>query len=206
MDGTVLNSIGVAERVWGAWATRHGLDVAAFLPTIHGARVVDTIARLALPGVDVEIEAAGITEAEIADVEGIIEVTGAANFLKSLPATKWAIVTSAPRTLAIARLKAAGVPVPEVLVTSEDVAAGKPNPDCYLLAARTLGVDATDCLIFEDASIGILAGEAAQAKIMVVTSTHVHPMDTPHASINHYETLIARVDEQGFILLEERVT
>jgi len=54
MDGTVLNSIAAAERIWAAWALRHGVDVDTFLPTIHGVRAIDTINRLALPGVDAE--------------------------------------------------------------------------------------------------------------------------------------------------------
>ncbi|MEO6918427.1 MAG: HAD-IA family hydrolase [Collimonas sp.] len=206
MDGTILNSIAAAERIWGKWAHRHGLDVAAFLPTIHGARAVDTVARLALPGVDPETEASGITQAEISDVEGIIEIPGAAIFLRSLPAAKWAVVTSAPKALAIERMKAAGIPVPDVMVTAEDVSAGKPNPDCYLLAASKLGVGVSDCLIFEDAPVGIAAGEAAGATVVVVTSTHAHPMATRHASIKNYETMSANVDEDGCIGLEERAT
>jgi len=204
MDGTVLNSIAAAERIWSAWATRHGLDVAAFLPTIHGARAVDTIGRLALPGVDPESEAEGITMAEIDDVEGIVEVPGAAHFLRSLPAANWAIVTSAPKALAIQRMKAAGIPVPAVLVTSEDVAVGKPNPDCYLLAAKRLEVDIADCLIFEDAPVGIAAGDAAGAPVLVVTSTHNHPMDTPHATIKNYERIVAKAGLGGFIELGDR--
>lgn len=81
MDGTVLTSIAAAERVWTTWALRHGVDVESFLPTIHGARAIDTIRRLGLPGVDAEAEAAWITEAEIDDVDGVFEVAGAAKFL-----------------------------------------------------------------------------------------------------------------------------
>lgn len=204
MDGTILNSIAAAERIWGAWALRHGLDVASFLPTIHGARAVDTVARLALPGVDPEQEAIGITLAEIADVEGIVEVSGAADFLRSLPADKWAVVTSAPRDLAARRMMAAGIPLPAILVTAEDVAAGKPHPDGYLLAASKLGVDARDCLIFEDAAVGIAAGEAAGAAVMVVTATHFHPLASPHPSIDSYQTMLIKVDGDGLMLLQER--
>ncbi|HWX04007.1 HAD-IA family hydrolase [Collimonas sp.] len=204
MDGTILNSIAAAERIWGAWALRHGLDVASFLPTIHGARAVDTVARLGLPGVDPELEAIGITQAEIADVEGIVEVSGAADFLRSLPADKWAVVTSAPRDLAARRMLAAGIPVPAILVTAEDVAAGKPHPDGYFLAASKLGVDAGDCLIFEDAAVGIAAGEAAGATVMVVTATHFHPLATSHPSINSYQTVRIKVDSDGLMLLQEQ--
>lgn len=204
MDGTVLNSIAAAERIWAAWALRHGVDVVSFLPTIHGVRAIDTINRLALPGVDAEAEAAFITEAEIEDVEGIIEVPGAANFLKSLPANQWAIVTSAPKALALRRMAAAGIPQPLVMVTAEDVSAGKPDPAGYRLAARRLGVEPADCLIFEDATVGILAAEAAGAGLIVVTSTHNHPLQTPHATLASYESVGSRVESEGLLRLETR--
>lgn len=205
MDGTLLNSIAAAERIWRAWARRHNVDIDSFLPTIHGARAIDTVARLAIPGLDPQAEALDITRSEIDDVEGIVEIAGAIEFLNSLPANKWAIVTSAPMALAKRRMQAAGIPIPDVMVTAEDVNIGKPHPDCYLLAARKLGVEAINCLIFEDARVGILAGEAAGAKVIVVTSTHVHPIDTLHPSIECYETIVAKVDEEGFIQLEQRL-
>ncbi|SFC77544.1 HAD-IA family hydrolase [Collimonas sp. OK412] len=205
MDGTIINSIAAAERIWGAWAVRHGLELASFLPTMHGSRAVDTITRLGLPGIDPEAEALKITDAEITDVEGIVEIPGAADFLRSLPVNVWGVATSAPRDLALRRMKAAGIPVPAVLVTAEDVAVGKPSPDCYLLAAQKLGVDAGSCLIFEDAPVGIAAGEAAGATVLVVTETHDRPMNTPHATIKDYEKIFAKADEDGFVSLEERV-
>jgi sugar-phosphatase len=180
---------------------RHGVDVASFLPTIHGVRAIDTINRLALPGVDAEAEAAFITEAEIEDVEGIIEVPGAASFLKSLPANQWAIVTSAPKALALRRMAAAGIPQPLVMVTAEDVSAGKPDPAGYRLAAKRLGVEPADCLIFEDATVGILAAEAAGAGLIVVTATHDHPLQTPHATLASYESVVAHVDHDDQIRL-----
>lgn len=201
MDGTVLNSIAAAERIWTTWALRHGVDVETFLPTIHGVRAIDTINRLALPGVDAEAEAAWITEAEIDDVEGIVEVSGAAIFLKSLPANQWAIVTSAPRALALRRMAAAGIPEPDVMVTAEDVSAGKPDPAGYRLAARRLQVDPADCLIFEDADVGIRAGEAAGANIMVITATHVHPLQTRHATLASYDSVTSHVDANNLIRL-----
>lgn len=172
MDGTIINSIAAAENVWAKWARSHGIDVETFLPTIHGRRAIDTIASLNLPGVDAVTEAAYITQAEIAEVEGIEEIPGAAEFLKQIPPSKWAVVTSAPRELALTRLKAAGLPIPQVLITAEDVEQGKPKPDCYLLAAKRLGVNCTDCLIFEDAEIGIAAALACGGTLVVVTATH----------------------------------
>ena len=202
MDGTLLNSIAAAERVWSTWAERHGLDVARFLTTIHGARAIDTITRQALPGVDPQVEARWITEAEIKDVDGVVAIAGAVEFLSRLPGDQWALVTSAPRELALRRLQAAGITPPTVLVTAEDVAIGKPNPACYVLGAQRLGVSVQDCLVFEDATVGIRAGEAAGADVMVVTSTHLKPMVTEHPSIDGYEQLKVQRSADGLLCLE----
>jgi sugar-phosphatase len=197
MDGTLLNSIAAAERVWSAWATRHGLDVAAFLPTMHGIRAIETVRRLALPGVDPQHEADEISRAEIADVEGIHAIAGAAAFLASLPPRRWAIVTSSPRALALRRIEAVGLPLPATLVTGEDVSHGKPAPDCFRLGAERLGFDPLDCLVFEDATPGIQAAEAAGATVVVVTATHQHKMETPHVTILDYSNLRVVADASG---------
>ncbi|MGX5801468.1 HAD-IA family hydrolase [Bradyrhizobium sp. Arg314] len=201
MDGTVLNSIAAAERVWTKWAERRGLDVATFLPTIHGKRAIETIGGLMLPGVDAVAEADALLKAEADDLEGIVPIPGAVAFLKSLPPERWAIVTSAPRELALLRIKAAGIPVPAMMVTAEDVTHGKPAPDCFLLAAKRLGVDARDCLVFEDAPAGIAAGEASGASVMVISATHVHPLKTRHDSIASYDEIGIAVDDNGSIVL-----
>ncbi len=191
MDGTIVNSIAAAERVWIAWAERHGLDVEAFMPTIHGVRGIETITRLALPGVDPAAEAEAILLAEMEDVDGVAAIEGAAVFLASLPPDRWAIVTSSPRRLALRRLAAAGLPVPPVLVTAEDVERGKPAPDCFLLAAERLGQKIEDCLVFEDAPAGIQAAEAAGAAVAVVTVTHKHALATSHPTITGYGAITA---------------
>ncbi|MFO1049927.1 MAG: HAD-IA family hydrolase [Geminicoccaceae bacterium] len=193
MDGTIVNSIAAAERVWIAWAERHGLDLDAFMPTIHGVRGIETITRLALPGIDPAAEAEAILEAEMADVDGVEPIYGAARFLASLPPDRWAIVTSSPRRLALRRLAAAGLTVPAVLVTAEDVERGKPAPDCFLLAAERLGQNIEDCLVFEDAPAGIAAAEAAGAAVAVVTVTHKHALETGHPTIAGYGGLTAEM-------------
>lgn len=203
MDGTILTSIAAAERVWAGWAVRHGVNVETFLPTIHGARAIDTINRLALPGVDAEAQAAWITQAEIEDVDGVEEVAGAAGFLRSLPAHQWAIVTSAPRELALRRMAAAGIPEPAVMVTAEDVSAGKPDPAGYRLAAQRLGVEISHCLVFEDATVGILAAEAAGADLLIVTAAHEQPIVTAHATLGSYDRVVARSDVDSFIRLQK---
>ncbi|MDP4004991.1 HAD-IA family hydrolase [Methylobacterium sp. NEAU K] len=201
MDGTIISSIASAERAWTRWARTHGLDVASFLPTIHGVRSVDTIRRLGLPGVDPEAEAAAITRAEMEDVGDIAEIPGARAFLRALPPERWGIVTSAPRDLAARRLAAADMPVPAMMVAAEDVARGKPAPDCFLLAAERLGVAASDCLVFEDAPAGIRAGEAAGATLAVVTATHHARIETGHAAIPDYRVLSVDAMLDGIRLL-----
>lgn len=201
MDGTLLNSIAAAERVWAAWARRHGLDVEAFLGTIHGVRAIDTINRQALPGVDAQAEARGVTEAEIEDVEGVLAIPGAVAFLQSLPAHCWAVVTSAPKALALRRMHAAGLVPPAVMITAEDVDSGKPDPACYLLGAQRLGVPIGECLVFEDAPVGIRAGEAAGADVLVVTSAHGEPMVTDHPTIASYDRVHVQCDAAGSLRL-----
>jgi sugar-phosphatase len=203
MDGTVLSSIAAAERIWTIWALRHGLDVASFLPTIHGVRAIDTVNRQGLPGLDAEAEAAWITEAEIEDVEGVVEIRGATAFLGSLPAGQWAIVTSAPRSLALRRMAAAGIPEPDVMVTAEDVSAGKPDPAGYRLAAKRLGVEVTDCLIFEDATAGILAAEAAGADLVIITETHERPIQAAHATLADYQSVTISVEPNHYLHLKQ---
>ena len=202
MDGTLLNSIASAERVWAQWAERHGLDVEAFLQTIHGVRSIETVRRQNLPGIDPEREAAAITQAEIDDVEGVIAVEGAKAFLASLPPERWAIVTSAPRALAERRMAAAGLDFPPLVITAEDIAHGKPAPDCYLLAAQRLGVRPQDCLVFEDAPAGITAGEAAEAQVVVISATHAHPMETPHRVLADYQQVAVDLNDQGLALVQ----
>ncbi|MBL8268817.1 HAD-IA family hydrolase, partial [Steroidobacter sp.] len=147
--------------------------------------------------VDPEAEAAAITLAEIEDVEGVCAIPGAKEFVATLPKDRWAIVTSAPRALAVRRLAAAGLTAPSVFITAEDIPTGKPDPACYRLAARTLGWSANDCLVFEDAPAGIRAGEAAEAAVVVISATHQHPMQTPHPMRANYTGLQARVEPDG---------
>jgi len=197
MDGTILTSIEAAERVWRVWGARHGLDVEALLPTIHGKRVIETVRQLGLPGIDPAFEAAEITRMEMDDVDGIRPIPGAADFLRALPKERWAIVTSAPKLLAQRRLEAAGLPQPPMMVSSEDVTNGKPAPDCFLLAASRFGRPATDCLVFEDAPAGITAAEAAAAAVVVVTATHASEQPTLHPTIDDYGALELRQTADG---------
>lgn len=201
MDGTILNSLASAERVWGRWAAEMGLDVEKFLPTMHGKRGIDTITALNLPGVDPVVEAEKILRGEIEDVEGVLALPGAAEFLAQLPEGQWGIVTSSPIELAKVRLAAAGLPQPTMLVTAEDVTIGKPDPQGYLLGAKRLGAAPSDVLVFEDVLAGVRAGEAAGADVMVITATHTHPLETQHSRIVDYRQVLLDVGRDGRMTL-----
>lgn len=204
MDGTLINSIASANAVWTQWANAHGIEPEYLLQFMHGVRAVDTIRRLNVPGMDVEREADLVTQAEIDSTEGIVAIKGAVALLRSLPADRWAVVTSAPRVLAERRLEVAGIPKPRVLVTAEDVTRGKPAPDGYLLAARRLDVDARNCLAWEDAPAGIAAAEAAGADIVVISATHHEPLQTRHPVVVDYDGMTATVNDNGMRVLSRR--
>ncbi len=201
MDGTLLNSIAVVERVWGEWALRHGFEPEVLLKTIHGVRASDVIRQLGLPGVDPIAEAKLLLKEEMEDFEGIIEIPDSIRFLNALPSDRWGIVTSAPIELALRRMAAAGIPMPKMIVSGEEVSSGKPSPECYLLGASRLGVDPARCLVFEDAVAGILAGEAAGADVAVITETHATPFETPHFTIANYTGWQSRVTADGKLSL-----
>jgi sugar-phosphatase len=200
MDGTLLDSIAVAVRVWTRWALGHGLDPEPVTTAMHGVRAVETVRRFA-PHLDAEAEAAWVTREEIDDVDGVVEIPGAARFLARLPAGRWAVVTSAPRALALRRFAAAGLPEPPVMISGEDVTRGKPAPDGFLAAAAALGVPIGDCLVWEDAPAGIAAAEAAGASVMVVTATHEPEAVPGRPSIAHYDGVTVAADGDGRLVL-----
>jgi sugar-phosphatase len=168
MDGTMLDSSPVVTRVWTAWADKVGIDAGPLLEACHGVQGKDLIRRFGGADLDLAAEMRWLQHAEMADVDGIVAIDGIAAFLERLDPEAWAIVTSAPRDLAIKRLGAVELPLPRVMVAAEDVARGKPDPEGFLKAAEMLGVDIRECLIFEDSPAGIAAGKASGAHVAIV--------------------------------------
>jgi sugar-phosphatase len=170
LDGVLVDSSAPTVRVWRAWGERHGLDGAALQAANHGRPARAVIAEHVRPE-ELDAETDWIARAETADTDGVVALPGAAAVL-ALPPGRIAISTSCMAPLARARLAAAGLPVPGVFVTSDEVARGKPAPDPYLLAAERLGVDPAACLVFEDAPAGIASARAAGMTVWAVTTTH----------------------------------
>ncbi|MDA5286481.1 MULTISPECIES: HAD-IA family hydrolase [unclassified Streptomyces] len=171
-DGTLVSSMESVHRCWARWAREYGIGEEAFARVVlHGRPATEIIAEL-LPEEVRAVALARIEALEVADVPGgVVLLPGAKELLSALPAGRWAVVTSATRPLAEARLREVGVDFPE-LVAADDITRGKPDPEPFLLAARRLGVDPARCVVFEDAPAGLAAGRAAGMRTVALTTTH----------------------------------
>jgi sugar-phosphatase len=174
LDGVLIDSTPAVARVWRRWAIAHGFDPEETIRRAHGRPSLTTIREL-LPDSDHEAENRKVEQGEIEDTEGVVPLPGTRELLNSLAPDRWAIVTSCTRPLAETRLKVAGLPVPNWLLTSNDVKFGKPNPEPYLKGATLLGLAAPDCVVFEDAPAGIRAAKAAGAIVVAFTTTAPEP-------------------------------
>jgi sugar-phosphatase len=164
MDGTLIESGHVVDRVWAAWAKR--FNVSDRLTILYGQPSIATV-RECFPGEDeatISMLHRAADDMEATDVDGVHAKPGAKDLLARLEqhGIAWAIVTSADARLAHARLTAAGI-TPPALVTVDDVHFGKPHPEPYLLGASLIGVPIEHCLVVEDQPAGITSGRAAGA-------------------------------------------
>jgi mannitol-1-/sugar-/sorbitol-6-phosphatase len=171
LDGVLADSTRAVDREWREWAVRKGVDGDAIMAIAHGVRTVEVIKRVA-PHLDADAEASEIENHEAHDQQGVVVMPGAVELVRSVPEGRWGVVTSGSRLLATNRLRHCGLPVPEVLVTSDDVTHGKPHPEPYLKGAGRLGFSPADCLVIEDAPAGIESARAAGTKVVGIASTY----------------------------------
>src|SRR6266436_6216944 len=170
LDGVLVDSTPAVARVWTIWANKHGFDPQETVRKAHGRPSLATIREL-LPNADHAAENAIVEGMEIEDLEDVVALPGAAELLRALPAEKWTVVTSCTRRLALVRLRAAGLPIPAKLVTSNDITNGKPHPEPFLQGAKLLGFAPAQCVVFEDAPAGIRAGKAAGTRVIALQTT-----------------------------------
>jgi mannitol-1-/sugar-/sorbitol-6-phosphatase len=170
LDGVLIDSTPAVARVWHGWAVEHGFDPETVIRMAHGRPSRTTIREL-LPNADIDAANREVERREIEDLEGVVVLPGVNDLLRSLPDDRWTIGTSCTRALAEVRLKAADLPIPPTLVTSNDVKIGKPDPEPYIKAAAKLGFDAHDCVVVEDAAAGVRAGKAAGARVIAFLTT-----------------------------------
>ncbi|MDT0443705.1 HAD-IA family hydrolase [Streptomyces johnsoniae] len=170
MDGTLLDSDAVVERVWRSWAEARDVDPARVFAIMHGRQAYATMAELLpeRPMAEHRADAARLLARETADTEGVVPIPGAQDFLAAIAGAPHALVTSADAALSDARMAAAGLRMPDVRITAESVSASKPDPEGFLKGAAELGVDPADCLVFEDSAAGIAAARAAGMRVIGV--------------------------------------
>lgn len=168
-DGVLVDSHEAARIGWEQWSSEFAPDFYWDTPENTGIRAEDKVRELVAPEL---FEKANnrINELEQNTAHLTQPLPGSVELLNSLKPGTWTVCTSANANLGRARLSAAGLPVPDQLVTGDDVARGKPFPDPYLLGAERLGFDAADCVVFEDAIAGVEAAIEAGVGLVIGVS------------------------------------
>lgn len=174
LDGVLVDSTGAVDREWRAWARRKGVDGDAVMAIAHGVRTLEVIQRVA-PHLDAAAEVLALETREADHQEGVTVMPGALALVQSIPVGRWGVVTSGTLQLASARLRFCGLPVPDVMVTADQVTHGKPHPEPYLTGAQRLGFEAMECIVIEDAPAGIQAARAAGMHVIGLASTYSAP-------------------------------
>ncbi|WP_298037088.1 HAD-IA family hydrolase [uncultured Microbacterium sp.] len=200
MDGTLVDSTAIVERLWWEWAEPHGLDWRTVLETVHGRQGWQSMAML-LPdrdhGINI-VENEQMLDRESIETDGVVEIAGAARFLQSLAPFPHAVVTSANLALMTARMGAAGLTIPALAITAERVANSKPHPEGFLLAASILDVAPADCVVFEDSGAGIQAGLDAGMTVIGV-GPHA-PKFSPTHHVDDLTGMRIDADAAGFTI------
>jgi len=194
LDGVIVDSGDTVEQTWATWARSIGLDPAVLHGRFHGRPAAEVIREVA-PELDADAQAAIITQMDI-DGPPAEVLPGARELLDGASGLAVAIVTSCSLPLAQERLRAAQMPVPAVLVTSDRISAGKPDPEGYRLAATELGIAPERCVVLEDAPAGIAAGKAAGASVIAIATTH------PRSELGQADAIVASVAEALALLAD----
>jgi sugar-phosphatase len=171
LDGVLVDSRRVVERAWRQWAQEQEIRAEDVLAVAHG-RIARDVVRIFAPQSNIHEQVLRIARHEARDSGGLAAFPGALECVGVASRGRWGVVTSGGRKLATGRLVAAGLPVPEIMVTADDVTSGKPDPEPYERARRELDVPASGCVVVEDAPAGIQAGKRAGMTVLAVTTTH----------------------------------
>ena len=204
LDGVLVDSTRAVDREWREWATKKGVDGDAIMAIAHGVRTVEVIRRVA-PHLDADAEAAEIENHEAGDQRGVTVMPGSVDLVRSIPDGRWGVVTSGSRLLATNRLRHCGLQIPQVLVTSDDVTHGKPDPEPYLKGAKWLGFSPADCLVIEDAPAGIQSARTAGTTVVGITSTYgVDALEQANAVIRKLAQIHVSLNGAGKLGVEVR--
>jgi sugar-phosphatase len=201
MDGVLVSSIGSVVRCWRRWAEIYGVPNAESYEVPHGKRAID-IVKMLRPDIDPIEGLRVIEDMEMEDTADLMVLPGVKALLESLPPERWAIVTSATRRLLLGRLKAAGLPLPERIISADMVERGKPDPEPYRRGAALLGLKPKECVVVEDAPSGLGAGVAAGCRVLGVLGTHsIEELQGADWIVPSLERLAVRADADGLELI-----
>lgn len=184
LDGTLVDSSAPIERAWISTAHEAKIPLEK-LVGFHGIPAGATLKTLLADRSEAEINhwIEVITQKEIEDTEGIVANPGAHELLDELEQSeiRWTIVTSCTKDLAIARLTAVGLPIPENFVTADQVKRGKPDPEPFSLGAQRLALPAENCYAVEDSIAGLTSAQLAGCKtialLLGITDTNISNFD-----------------------------
>ena len=188
LDGVLVDSTRSVDRQWRVWARSKGIDEEKIIAIAHGVRAIEVIRQIA-PHLNAEAEVRALERLEAEDREDVVIMPGALALVRSIPESRWCVVTSGTRHLASTRLAMVGLPIPIILVTADDVTHGKPHPEPYLNGAELLGFAPKDCLVIEDAPAGVQAAHAGGMKVIALTSTF------PAAALSEADVVIERLEQ-----------
>lgn len=197
LDGVLVDSSSSIERIWWKWTKKHGLDPEKTLHATLGLTTVEGI-RLIAPHLDAEVEADEIDRAEAIDTDGVVAYDGAKNLLQVIPNGWWGVATSGTRDTAMARMRTAGLRIPDVLISANDVERGKPDPEPYLRTAQLMQIPPESCVVVEDSSGGLRAALGAQMTVIAVVSTHTsEELEMAHALVMDFNDIQVSVNDPG---------
>jgi sugar-phosphatase len=201
LDGTLVDTESHTDQAIEAVVARHGVTGFTLPPTetrgrtwAHVAEVIRARTRIELPAAVLTAELLAYWNAATADAQPI---PGAPEALRAAAARKLqlAVVSSSPRAVIeriLEKLGVAHLVDPSARVGGDDVRNGKPDPEGFLMAARALGVEPDDALVFEDSRAGLLAARAAGMRSMFITCCATDIAENAAlatAAFTHYGTL-----------------
>ncbi|KAF9935529.1 hypothetical protein BGZ65_003320 [Modicella reniformis] len=213
MDGTLIDTTVIVERYWEIWCKAHNINYSELIATSHGRTSRSIMEQWApLDRRERYMTQEYLQELEksvVEDTDGMIIIPGARELLEYLPSTKWAVVTSAGRSMAEGRFEQTGLKTPPILITSTEILRGKPDPLGYVTGAERLGLKPEDCVVFEDAPNGIRAGIAASAKAVIGMDTGTAPREQlveagANPIIKSFEDLDIKVLDDGWIEISQK--
>jgi sugar-phosphatase len=194
LDGTLVDSKPAVERAWIKLAQEAQIPLEK-LVGLHGIPAEQSLRMLLEDRSEEEIKSwvDRIEFLESSDTAGVVAIPGAKNLLNELNERNiaWTIVTSCTIPLAISRVKAAGIEMPDHSVTFNDVKLGKPHPEPFILGAKRIGLNPNQCWVIEDAPAGVKSGKSAGCTVAAVLTSHLkEQLNEADHFLNHLDELL----------------